>query len=119
MSEMERVTQETERLRRVGTPCAYCGVAMTRWGRDTQITEDHIVPAVVCRDSNGKRRPRANNRAWVCHRCNNDKGNKMIDDWLAELIAAKDRRAAIVDAFLAQREGRAPKPFKWQPPRWA
>jgi hypothetical protein len=106
-----------EHGRRVGTPCAYCKVEMTRRGEQTRVTRDHIVPVVAYRTRKVPR-PTGNNIAWVCHRCNNDKADKMIDDWLDELRAADDPRTPVVAKFLGRREPRE-TPAVWFPTRWA
>jgi hypothetical protein len=46
------------------------------------------------------------NTAWCCERCNNEKGNKLIRDWLGELLVVQDQRAPIVEAFIAAWEQR-------------
>jgi hypothetical protein len=92
-----------------GKPCPYCRVTMTSpriykgngaayfepgmRNRKDSATKDHVIPR---------------SRLWglahrilvVCARCNNDKGNETLEEWLATLIARKDIRALHVRNLL-------------------
>lgn len=71
-------------------------------------SREHLVPR-----SRGARFPPDPLRVWeienaipllfVCQECNSDKGDLWIEDWLARLIAANDRRAFVVDNFIRDR----------------
>ena len=76
-----------------GRPCPYCGAAM----RDVRPpTRDHI----LARSRGGG--DGAVNIAIVCSPCNNDKGDKTLDEFAAALSLGGDPRAPRVRAFLAR-----------------
>lgn len=97
---------------RVGTPCPYCGVTMTKargeWTNHwTNATRDHIRPRRY------KGNNRANNRIIVCKRCNADKGDRFLSTWLHELRESGDPRADLVGqvlSFVKQELGEQPRP---------
>ena len=108
-------------------PCPYCGNAMDgTCGRFP--TRDHIVPK-----SRGGARGDPSNILVVCFKCNNQKGDMLLSEWIMELMFGPPSRSAkveLVKAVLAARSGivevvykpRAmstpssePAPVKWGP----
>lgn len=81
----------------LGTPCAYCARTM-RYGSDARPTRDHVMPK---RLGWKLHHFKGRNRAIVCERCNTSKKGLTIFEFLDRLTIGKDRRAQIVDAFVA------------------
>jgi hypothetical protein len=73
--------------------CAYCGTVLTKptryWVGPRAHTRDHIKP----RCDGGRLKVDA------CFRCNGDKGDLYLDEWIAKLRASGDRRLKNVEAF--------------------
>lgn len=82
--------------RNIGSPCAYCGVTMTRPASPaltSSITRDHAFPAnrgFRLSDFNGL------NRVLCCYRCNGQKKHYDIVEWWHRLAEGGDPRAARV-----------------------
>jgi 5-methylcytosine-specific restriction endonuclease McrA len=79
-----------------GRECPYCGVVMriTRprpTKREYFPTQDHIIP---------KSRLPGQPKTICCLKCNRDKSNMLLDEWLAVLRVRQDARAARVAAFM-------------------
>jgi hypothetical protein len=89
---------------KVGKPCPYCGVTMTKprsLNLGTSATRDHIRPK-----SMGGSRGAVANRIIVCKRCNQDKSDRFLTTWLHELRMKGDPRAEhvtrVVEELIAQ-----------------
>lgn len=80
-----------------GQPCPYCAQVMG--GKVTNAlypTVDHIVP----RSQGGLTEQR--NIAIVCRRCNEDKDDMGLEQWVRLLRMRGDKRAEIVASFVEQ-----------------
>ena len=74
-------------------PCAYCD-------QDGHVlTRDHIIPKSHCGEA-----PPSANTEWVCIRCNRNKGDLFIEDWLCVLQEDNDPRYEIVLSYLSDRK---------------
>lgn len=71
----------------VGLQCPYCSSPMAL------PTRDHVVPRSRCGPDT------AENVVMACRPCNNDKGNMLVEEWIAALRQAGDVRASIVSAW--------------------
>ena len=84
-----------------GTACPYCGKIMKipgrQYGRNARSnhpdfpTRDHVIP---------KSRMPAMGKIIVCRRCNGDKGNMTLDEWIVVLVKAADPRFDHVIEFI-------------------
>ena len=74
--------------------CPYCGDG----GEIAPTSKDHIVPVSK---GGGNRR---SNLVMVCGRCNRDKGDYFLIEWLWRLERKSDRRAKFIRAFLKCRK---------------
>jgi 5-methylcytosine-specific restriction endonuclease McrA len=80
-----------------GKECPYCGEVMyvppkgmrKRHGHPRFPTRDHVIPKSVVPGQQ---------ILIVCRQCNLDKGNRTLNQWLAELKRKNDPRAAVVSA---------------------
>jgi hypothetical protein len=77
-----------------GKPCPYCDRTMRiahvgkRKSRKPDFpTRDHVIPKSVMPGQG---------TLVVCLQCNNDKGGRLLSDWLAVLVERQDPRAAHV-----------------------
>lgn len=80
------------RLKERGKPCPYCRQPMTYRGAH-EATPDHV----TARAKGGRG---GINILYVCRRCNLDKKDMSPVEFHAKLVAASDRRAAIVQDFI-------------------
>lgn len=91
------ITQGGPKIARWGsTPCAYCHNEM-HVVTERRPTVDHVVPRKL-----GGTRADANTLI-VCAPCNEDKADKTISGWAAELRDRGDPRAKIVEKLIATR----------------
>lgn len=92
------------RKRAVGKPCAYCAEPMTgATHKDNGATLEHIRPHALCSPFTAiGGTPRPWDRAMACRRCNGDKGDAFLGEWLVRLRIGGDPRAPIVRAFIDQ-----------------
>lgn len=93
----------------VGSPCPYCGIAMTASGK-RMASRDHKHPR-----SRGGRFAGAN-KIVCCMSCNGDKGSKTLREWWEKLTLHGDRRAERV-AFLVFGAAPTEKPQQTESPR--
>ena len=77
-----------------GLPCSYCGEPMH------PPTRDHVYPRSLPK-------PKTAGVAWTmprllpaCLHCNQDKNDKLLEDWLVDLIRAGDSRSTRVLAII-------------------
>jgi 5-methylcytosine-specific restriction endonuclease McrA len=80
----------------VGRPCPYCGRSMAHKGT-LRASWDHVHPKAKggrLEDGNG---------LIVCQRCNSDKGDRTIGEWLDALRTEGDSRARHVELTQAAR----------------
>jgi hypothetical protein len=102
---MLKTTGEINLNDHVGQPCPYCGQKMTgppfqtapgvkqRHGK-AMVTRDHIIPRSRIRGEPAQR------IIIVCRRCNSDKGDMTLDEWVVWLDDRFDIRRARVRALL-------------------
>ncbi len=76
-------------MRAIGHECPYCLDEMQKDG-PKRPSRDHIRPKMLGADLNG------GNRVIVCTKCNSDKNDKTLHQWLNELLRAGDSRAGVV-----------------------
>lgn len=87
-----------------GDPCPYCGQTMLKTERQADKrnpTRDHIFPKI-----RGGRRTLI-----VCQRCNTDKAHYALREWLAVLMAAKDKRSERIRVLCRIYADEAGEPF--------
>ena len=82
-----------------GVICPYCGKAMDVTRRDRRPSTDHIIPV----SKGGRRGP----TVICCYLCNQWKGDRLLDGWLAALRKINDARAPHVEAFIRSLETEA------------
>lgn len=81
-----------------GGRCCYCNCVLTKnVGADDQATGEHITPLTPSQEGGVCSGTRYGNMALACMGCNNERGNKALDEWIHETkrVSAENKDASL------------------------